>query len=125
MTTVDETKSFGSAHYGAPLISPSNTVFVPVGFAVPTTNGYSRNYRIDVFEGPTGKLKYTLTNDYLNPPVGVLTVQPAIVSIDSGTRIYYAGAGGTVYYVDGADTDNPSTPVQMCFYTDLASYKAN
>ena len=43
----------------------------------------------------------------------------------SGLRLYYAGAGGTVYYVENPDSDTPSTPVQQCFFTDLASYTSN
>src|SRR5436189_3744157 len=44
-----------AAHYGAPLVTASNTVVVPVK----TRNGF----QVSVFEGATGRLKYTLTTD--------------------------------------------------------------
>ena len=40
-------------------------------------------------------------------------------------RLYYAGAGGTVYHIDDVDSDNPSVPVQECFYTNLVGYASN
>jgi hypothetical protein len=54
---VDVTQNSSSSHYGAPLITASNTVIVPT---VTTNFGYN----IKAYEGGTGRLKYTLTNDY-------------------------------------------------------------
>src|SRR5216683_433929 len=42
--------------YGAPLITPANTVVVPVRI----TNGF----KVNVFEGATGRSKYTLATPY-------------------------------------------------------------
>src|SRR5262245_28062811 len=55
--TVDVTQNAASSHYGAPLITASNTVIVP-------TVASGSNYSIMAYEGGTGRLKYTLTNDY-------------------------------------------------------------
>src|SRR5712672_2759876 len=55
-TTPIDTHYTGFAHYGAPLITPSNNVIVPVK----TASGF----QLKAFESATGRLKYTITNDY-------------------------------------------------------------
>jgi hypothetical protein len=110
--------SLDSVHYGAPLVSPSNTVI----FA--TISG--SNYTVQAREGATGRLKYTLTNDFVPFPVTWgMTYGPVLTPGPSGMRLYYPGGGGTVYYVDNADSDTPSSPVQLCFYMPLADYATN
>jgi len=117
-TRITLNTSDGYAHYGSPLITPSNTVIVPVR----TTTGF----QVSAFDGATGQAKYTLTTDYRLPTYHWLPVyQPVLASLPSGTRLYYAGAGGTVYYVENPDADSPSAPVQQCFYTNLANYSSN
>jgi hypothetical protein len=117
-TTRITSASDGWAHYGAPLITLANTVIVPVR----TTSGF----QVSAFDGATGRLKYTLTTDYLLPSYGWLPVyQPVLAFAPSGTRLYYAGAGGTVYYVENSDADSPSAAVQQCFYSNLATYRSN
>jgi hypothetical protein len=119
--SVDVTHNLSSSHYGAPLITVSNTIIVPIVAS-------STNYTINVFEGGTGRLKYTLTNDYrlLGAPFTWRPVyQPVLVALPVGLRLYYPGAGGTVYYVENPDSDTPSPPVQICFYTNLAGYASN
>jgi hypothetical protein len=118
-TTVDVPHA-SLSHYGAPLITASNTVIVP-------TVASSSNYSIMAYEGGTGRLKYTLTNDYLViTNVGEKPVyQPVLVSLPSSLRLYYPGAGGTVYYVENPDSDTPGDPVQICFYTNLTGYASN
>src|SRR6516165_8087547 len=58
---VDLNNNGAFAHYGAPVITPSNTVIVPVK----TTNGVQIAFKVSAYEGATGRLKYTLTTDYL------------------------------------------------------------
>ena len=120
-TTIDLDNAGASAHYGAPLVTSSNTVIVPVRM----TSGFL----VRAFEGATGRLKYTLTNDYIPPTLptnGWFPVyQPVLASAPSGPRLYYPGAGGTTFYIDNADSDAPGTPVRQCFYTNLAGYAAN
>ncbi|HEU0037872.1 MAG TPA: Ig-like domain-containing protein, partial [Verrucomicrobiae bacterium] len=120
-TTIDLDNSGAAAHYGAPLITAGNTVLVPVK----TTNGF----QVRAFEGATGRLKYTLDTDYMLPTLPtnawLLVYQPVIAMPPSGPRLYYAGAGGTVYYIDNLDSDTPGVPVQQCFFTNLATYASN
>jgi len=111
------------AHYGSPLVSAANTVFVPVKTG---TNG---GFRIDAFDGTTTLPKYSLTTDYVIPPlVGpfwVPSYNACIVTGSFGTRLYYPGAGGTILHVDNPDSNTPGTPVREVFYTTLANYNAN
>ena len=72
--------------------------------------------------GATGALKYTLSTDYVLPSHNWTPVyNPAIV----GTRLYYAGAGGTIFHVDNIDSNAPGAPVREVFYTSLSQYLAN
>lgn len=118
--SVDVTHSAASMHYAAPLITASNTIIVP-------TIASFTNCIIKAYEGGTGRLKYTLTNDYRYP--GYIPTwpvyQPLLVGLPTGLRLYYPGAGGTVYYVENPDSDAPNPPVQICFYTNLTGYAAN
>ena len=108
------------AHYGSPLVTAANTVFVPVKTA---TDGF----RVDVFDGNTnGVLKYTLTTDYVLPSHSWVPVyNPCLTTGPFGTRLYYAGRGGTLYYIDDPDSVAHGTPVHEVFYTTLANYLAN
>jgi hypothetical protein len=107
------------AHYGPPLISAANTVFLPVKTS---TNGF----RVDAFNGTTTAAKYTLTTDYILPTfVWVPSYNPCIVTGSFGTRLYYPGAGGTIWHVDSPDSNTPGAPVREVFYTSLANYNAN
>src|SRR5438105_1222484 len=118
-TLVDLRNSGGGAHYGAPLITASNTVLVPIRT---TTN----TFLVSAFDGPTGRLKYTLSTDYILPSYGWVPVcQPVLANGPLASRLYYPGAGGTVYYIENPDSDTPSIPVQECFYTNLVGYAAN
>jgi hypothetical protein len=105
-------------HYGEPAITQKNTVLIPV------KTGATDGFRIEARDGTTGKLRWTEGTDYTltgmtfnwTPSYGpVLTPQG---------RLYFAGAGGTVYYID--NPDSPTAPVehQLAFYG-LANYAAN
>lgn len=41
------------------------------------------------------------------------------------TRLYYPGAGGTIFYIDNPDSTSHGAPVHQVFYTTLANYQAN
>jgi hypothetical protein len=87
------------------------------------------SFQVSAFEGATGRLKYTLSSDYIMPTLPtnawIPAYQPGLASTPSGIRLYYAGAGGSVFYVDNPDADTPSTPVRVCFYTNQAGYSSN
>ena len=79
------------------------------------------------YNGTSGALIYTLNSDYTLPPHGWVPSFGAALS--TGTRIYYPGAGGTVYYrtlPDSANGSNgqPGSTGQIAFYGN-ALYAAN
>jgi hypothetical protein len=107
-------------HYGAPLLTGANTVLVPV------KTGAAGGFEVNAFNGAGGAFLYSLPTDYLLPAHGwTPEYAPALVQTGSGTRLYYAGAGGTIYYITNPDAATPGPPVQQAFYTTLANYQAN
>ena len=107
------------AHYGSPLVTAGNTVLIPVKTA-------NDGFRVDAFSGNNGTPKYVIPTDYILPAhVWVPTYNPCIVTGSFGTRMYYAGAGGTIWHIDNPDSNTPGTPVRDVFYTSLANYNAN
>jgi hypothetical protein len=107
-------------HYGSPLITANNTVLVPV------KTGATGGFEINAFNGATGAPMYTLTTDYILPSHDwVPSYSPCLATTSTGTLLYYAGAGGTVYYITNPDSSSPGTPTQVCFYTAMANYQAN
>ncbi|MFS8085272.1 MAG: Ig-like domain repeat protein, partial [Acidobacteriota bacterium] len=108
-----------TAHYGSPLVTANNTVLVPVKTA-------SDGFRVDAFSGANGTLKYTIATDYILPAHNWIPVyNPCLATGSFGTRIYYAGAGGTIWHIDDPDSNTPGPPVREVFYTSLATYNAN
>jgi hypothetical protein len=107
-----------TAHYGAPVITASNTVLVPVK----TSND---GFRVDAFNGDNGAAKYILNTDYVLPAHNWIPVyNPCLATGSFGTRMYYAGAGGTIFHIDNPDSNSPGAPVREAFYS-LANYNAN
>ena len=120
-TAIDLNTTGALAHYGAPLITPANTIFVPV------KTGASGGFEIKALNAATGAQIYTpLTTDYTQPEHNwILPYQPVLATSSQGTRLYYPGNGGTVYYVTNVDSASHGAPVQQVFYTSLANYQAN
>jgi Bacterial Ig-like domain (group 3)/Divergent InlB B-repeat domain len=109
----------GFAHYGAPLITAANTVIVPVKTS-------SSEFQINTFNGSDGTAMYSLSTSYILPSYQWIPVyQPVLATGSFGTRLYYPGPGGTVYFIDNPDSSSHSVPVQRVFYTSLADYLAN
>jgi hypothetical protein len=102
-------------HYGSPIITAANSVIVPV--KVGATDGF----RLDVRNGADGSPKYSLPSDYSLPPHNwVPTFGPALTVRN---RLYWPGAGGTVFYRDQPDsTTGPSG--HIAFYGN-AVYASN
>ena len=111
------------AHYGSPLVTPGNTVLVPVKTA-------SNGFQVTAFNAADGTVKYTLATDYILPAyTWIPTYDPALASYTDNQgvahlRLYYAGVGGTIYYIENPDSNTPGAPVQEAFYG-LGSYQAN
>lgn len=104
-------------HYGSPLITRSNTVIVPV------KTGASGGFEIEALTGATGATNWAVPTDYILPPHNwVPSFSPVLTPKN---RVYFAGAGGTVYYCDTPDLTG-STPVigQIAFYG-LTNYLAS
>ena len=102
-------------HYGSPLVTAANTVIVPV------KTGETGGFRVEARNGADGSLEWSLPSDYILPehnwtPVfgPALTPEP---------RLYFPGAGGTVYFRDRPDSADGAQG-QIAFYG-LANYLAD
>jgi hypothetical protein len=103
-------------HYASPIITRQNTVIVAV------KTGLDGGFRLDARDGATGALKWSLPVDYQLPPhVFVPTYSMALAP--SG-RLYFAGAGGTVYYINDPDVSFRPAAHRMAFYG-ISNYTAH
>jgi Bacterial Ig-like domain (group 3) len=111
-------------HFGEPVFTPANTAMIPVKLTGSgQEDGY--NFQVQGRNGNTGALLWTANSDYVEPSYDWLPpYQPVYDSVTN--RVYFAGNGGTLYYV--SNPDNPGsatpTPVQLAFYG-IANYNAN
>ncbi len=94
-------------HYGSPLITPGNTVVIP------TQVTSSTGYKVVAVDGADGTSKWSQPSDWIKPTTPTATFSPAITP--SG-RLFFAGAGGTLYFRDDLDTPGDVTPGQLAFY---------
>jgi len=118
-TNIDFNNTGALVHYGSPLVTASNTVLASVKTA---TDGFE----VDAFNGANGAEKYKLETDYILPDHNwIPSYSPCIATGSFGTRMYYAGAGGTIWHINNPDSDTPGSPVREVFYTSLAGYNAN
>jgi hypothetical protein len=86
-----------SIHYGSPLVTRANTVIVPV------KTGAAGGFRVDARAGSNGELKWSATSDYVLPPLQQNEWTPVFEPVLTATRVYFPGAGGTVYFRDDPD----------------------
>ncbi len=104
------------AHYGSPLVTAGNTIIMPV------TTGEYGGFQIEARSGFDGTLKWTQTTDYALPPHNwIPSYSPGITPQG---RLYYAGAGGTVYFRGDLNGNATATPTQVAFYGN-ANYTAH
>jgi hypothetical protein len=102
-------------HYGSPLITRSNTTIVPVKTG-------ANSFEVRGVVATNGAVKWTQTSDYTLPPWNwIPAYSPALTPKN---RLFYPGAGGTVYYCDTPDASNAVVTGQMAFYG-LSNYLAN
>jgi hypothetical protein len=102
-------------HYGSPLLTPQNTVIVPV------KTGATSGFEVEALSAANGAVLWTLASDYVLPPHDwVPEFGPALTP---SSRVYLPGAGGTVYYRDSPDSAT-GPQGQIAFYG-LANYQAN
>ncbi len=104
-------------HYGSPAVTAANTILLPV------KTGAAGGFQVQARSGSTGALLYTLTTDYSfpphdwTPPYG-LVLSARLIGAPRprlSERLYYPGAGGTVYYRDQVDSQTGPTG-QIAFY---------
>jgi hypothetical protein len=96
-------------HYGSPLVTSHNTVIVPV------KTGATGGLRVDARDARDGKLKWSATTDYVFPPADWTPEFGPVLTPETRPRLFYPGAGGTVYFRDEPDSNRGSTG-QIAFY---------
>ena len=104
-------------HYGSPAITRSNTVIVPV------KTGALGGFEVEALAGATGATNWTQTTDYILPPHGWTPSFSPVLTPKN--RLYFPGAGGTVYYCDTPDTTNSSPVIGQIAFYGLTNYTAN
>jgi len=104
-------------HYGSPLVTARNTVIVPV------KTGATSGLRVEARNAGDGNLKWSANSDYIFPPANWTPEFAPAMTPDSRPRLYYPGAGGTVYFRDDPDSNRGSS-AQIAFYG-LSNYMAN
>ncbi len=119
-TSIDLNNTGALIHYGAPLITAANTIIVPI------KTGATGGFQVRALNATNGSTKYNLSTDYILPAHNwIPAYNPTLATGAFGTRLYYAGAGGTIWHVDNPDSTTPGIPVREVFYTSLANYNAN
>jgi hypothetical protein len=108
-------------HYGSPVITPGNTVIIPVKTS-------SNSFEVEAVNGATGAMKWIQSTDYTLPPQGqnasyswTPSYSPTLAT---GNTLYYPGAGGTIYKRSALDNNGAVAPTQEAFYGN-SNYLAN
>ena len=99
-------------HYGSPAVTEGNTVIFPV------KTGATDGFVFEARDGGDGTLRWTVPTDYILPPHNWT---PSVGStITPQGRLWFPGAGGTLYFTDALDTPGPRTATRVAFYGDGA-----
>ncbi len=101
------------AHYGSPVITAAGTVIVPV------KTDAAGDFRIEGRQGGDGTRQWVLPSDYLVPQHNWFPSYSPVLT--AANRLYFAGAGGTVYYTDNPDANGTPTVGRLAFYR-IANY---
>jgi hypothetical protein len=83
-------------HYGSPLITAANSVIVPV------KTGLTGGFSVEALRASDGSEIWSAASDYILPAHNWTPEFGPVLTSDS--RLYYPGAGGTVYYRDEPDS---------------------
>jgi Calx-beta domain len=117
-TFVDPNFNATFGHYGSPVITAANTVVYPL-----KTNSNPPNFHVIGRNGNDGSQLWDVTTDWAPadfdwyPPF-----QPVLSTFNN--RVYFAGAGGTIYYRTNPDSAT-GTVTQLAFYGNLGDYTNN
>lgn len=93
-------------HYGSPLVTPLNTVILPV------KTGATNGFRVEARDGKSGSVKWTLNTDYNVPSAQFL---PSFGPALSQGHVVLPAAGGTLLVRDQADLANGKV-TRLAFY---------
>jgi hypothetical protein len=102
-------------HYGSPMITAADTVIVPV------KTGATDGFRLEAHNGSDGTLEWVQTTDYILPASSWTTAFDSVLT--SSNRLYFAGAGGTLYYINNPDASG-TVAGHVAFYG-IANYDPN
>jgi hypothetical protein len=108
-------------HYGSPLVTPLNTVIVPV------KTGATNGFRVEARDGADGSVKWMLNTDYTVPSAAFL---PSFGPTLSKNSVVIPAAGGTILVRDQADLPHGKV-TRIAFYglgafaNDPATFTAN
>src|SRR5262249_33100585 len=92
-------------HYGSPVITAANTVIVPV------KTGATDGFEVEALDGVTGSVLWTQTTDYILPPHNWTPSYSPVLTAQN--RLYFAAAGGTIFYLDNPDTPGPHSVTRL------------
>ncbi|MEQ1517951.1 MAG: hypothetical protein ABL931_15840 [Usitatibacteraceae bacterium] len=102
-------------HYGSPVITPKNTVLVPV------KTGASGAFRIEARSGANGAALWSATSDYILPKLQNWTPSYNL-TLTTGNRVYAPGAGGKLIFRD--DVDSAAGAMQSAVFYGADLYNA-
>ncbi len=105
-------------HYGSPLITQADTVIVPV------KTGATNGFELRAINGVTGTQLWSQSTDYILPAAPGGWVPSYGPTLTPSNRVYFAGAGGTVYYRDTPDSSSAGGSGQLAFYG-MSTYSGN
>jgi hypothetical protein len=115
-TSIDLNNTGTFIHYGSPVITPANTIIIPV------KTGAQGGFELKAMNGATGTSLWTIASDYTLPPYS--WIPPFDPALSSSNALYFPGNGGTVYYVTNPDTPGATKSGQLAFYG-IANYQAH
>jgi hypothetical protein len=95
-------------HYGSPLITDANTVLLGV-----KTNEFD-GFRVEAHSGVDGSLLWMQPTDYTLPPHS--WIPGYNIALTPTNRLYFPGAGGTLYYIDHPDQPGATIDGQVAYY---------
>jgi len=105
-------------HYGSPLVTAADTIIVPV------KTGASGGFALSAINGATGAQLWSQSTDYILPDAPGGWVPSYGPTLTPNNRLYFAGAGGTVYYRDTPDATTAGGSGQLAFYG-MSNYTGN